>query len=836
MNKQNGSALIIVLMAAVLLAGVAGVALSFCGQAGAETDAAARRFRLRGEAVSAALRGFAGLQSAAGPDARHTFKPRFGSLRVGHGAAECELDGEVMVGEVRWRWAVTDLSALRDRAAGTQAALGASGWALGAAARPKLPRALPAAPTPAQLRALAAGTPDFFGVAAGAGETWQTRGLLTDSVRGGWRTDLSDPGVQAGLFGPELAGVFSSEPWRRPPARGLPIARCESDGRLLSTVPMIADLRLSLGFFNSRHDGRHRLRFHGSGVLWNPTVVPVLAGPQGKVFLVEINGAPEVAVTNLETGAGFVADLDECPQADFGAVRQGPRERGLWFWAEVADPPGQGMTGRGLLPGEAYAFVSPSAETQPQGLARILSTQTWRMDKGAPATGARRPSGDVFRPTDRIEIVGRFRRPLTVRLRGYAGEPSREAPIADYPGPVFHVWENVRCPDFLIHTTGADYSREDSSGYHIGERRACLRLRLRPRTWEDFAEAAGSGRLLRGRWDLSRGEDADEWRVEPPVLSALDVVDHDASALAGPLWDLRPNRHDAAEPGAFASWRLRDLPTWPMLSVGAWRHLEPAGGTRWMQALDRHFHSATPTLSEPGAASHQPFYLLADPEAFAPAARWRVLGPWNVNASDPRAWEAFLGDATGVWRAEAGGPVTGEGVSGAWFFSRPSGAGQPAWGALTSFDLGDSSVAFLSETAGAAQRANQSARCLSPVQLRAWAESIVSLQSECGWPFPSLEAFARSPLLGRSIEAAGLNDLLAGSPAGLPMRLEAADLIEAWAPVLTVRGDTFKVVGRAEGLGGSAVCELLVQREPTEHAPAFLGRRFRIISVRFRNP
>jgi hypothetical protein len=120
--------------------------------------------------------------------------------------------------------------------------------------------------------------------------------------------------------------------------------------------------------------------------------------------------------------------------------------------------------------------------------------------------------------------------------------------------------------------------------------------------------------------------------------------------------------------------------------------------------------------------------------------------------------------------------------------------------------------------------------------LRAWAESIVSLQSECGWPFPSLEAFARSPLLGRSIEAAGLNGLLAGSPAGLPMRLEAADLIEAWAPVLTVRGDTFKVVGRAEGLGGSAVCELLVQREPTEQAPAFLGRRFRIISVRFRNP
>jgi hypothetical protein len=50
-----------------------------------------------------------------------------------------------------------------------------------------------------------------------------------------------------------------------------------------------------------------------------------------------------------------------------------------------------------------------------------------------------------------------------------------------------------------------------------------------------------------------------------------------------------------------------------------------------------------------------------------------------------------------------------------------------------------------------------------------------------------------------------------------------------------VRGDTFKVTGRAEGAGGSSVCELIVQRVAAEHPATHLGRRFRIISVRFRN-
>ena len=85
------------------------------------------------------------------------------------------------------------------------------------------------------------------------------------------------------------------------------------------------------------------------------------------------------------------------------------------------------------------------------------------------------------------------------------------------------------------------------------------------------------------------------------------------------------------------------------------------------------------------------------------------------------------------------------------------------------------------------------------------------------------------------MEDAGINRPYASVASELPIHLRADDLLEAWAPVLTVRGDTFKVTGRAEGEGGSCVCELIVQRVAEEHPTSHLGRRFRIISVRFRN-
>ena len=834
------------MLALLAMSACLGLIFLLTGLAQTESALAARfaeKANLRVAAQGAALRGLAELQAAAGPDITHTYQTTPNGLRVGRGSSVLMPEGEAEIDGLRWRWWVEDLSMSHDLAARPMATRQASAWAKSPAGRPKLPLALATEPTAEQVRALEVGGPALYAACGGEplrpGQSWQVRGLLTDAARGGWRRDLSEPGGLEEAVGSEMAEVLMGSAWSQLPARGRPLRSIVAADRSLSTLPVLSDFRLSLGFFNSRHDGRHRLRFHGSGVLWNPLTVPVLAGPQGKLFLCEVIGAPEVTVTNLETAATIVVDLDDCPQEDFGVVRQGPRERGLWFWVEVADAETFGMSGRGLLPGEAYAFLNPTEEAQPQGLARILSKTTWRLDRRPHGPGWRRQGPTTFLPADRIEVAVRFRQKVTVHLRPYAGEPSREEPVAAYPSRPAITLRDVPFPDFGFRTTGEDYSREDSAGYALSERRACLRVRLKPRSAAAFQSSAGVGVFQRAYWDFRRPEDAAEWSVESPLLSALDVVDQDASPLAGPLWDLRVNRHDAGQPGAFASVRLRDMPGWPHLSVGSLRHLEASAGTGWHPWLDQGFFSAPPSTPEAGVSSHQPFLLPVDAGAIArePTAKdFFVIGPWNVNSRDPAAWASFLRGAAGTWRADAGGPFESPMLSGPLFFTRPAGAGQAKWGAMASLDLGDEALMALAPLAAEAAQGAQMVRRIDEGRLKAWSQKIVELQPACGWPYASLRSFASSGLLERSLQEGGVNPGPAEVATGWPLRLEAADLLEAWAPVLTVRGDTFRVVGQAESVEGSMVCELVVQRVAEEHPYGPLGRRFRIISARFRNP
>jgi hypothetical protein len=843
MHKKNGLAL---LLALLVTAACLGLIFLLAGLGRTESITASRssaQATLRTAALGAALRGLAGLQSSAGPDVACTYEATPHGLSVGRGSSVLIAGGAAELSGLRWRWSVEDLSMSYDIAARPMATRRASSWAKSRSGRPKLPLALSAEPTPEQVRAMEVGGPELYAAWGGAalrpGQTWQVRGLLTDAGHGGWRRDLSEQSVLAEAVGPEIARTLLAPAWSQLPSRGRPLRSVVDAQRRLTTIPILSDFRLSLGFFNSRHDGRHRLRFHGAGVLWNPMTVPVLAGSNGKLFLCEVIGAPEVTVTNLETGATIVVDLDDCPQEDFGVVRQGPRERGLWFWVEVADAVPSGMSGRGLLPGEAYAFLNPTEEEQPQGLARVLAKTTWRLDRRPHGPGWRRPGPTTFLPADRIEVAVRFRQKVTLHLRPYAGEPSRELPIAAYSSPPAISLREVPFPDFGFRTTGDDYSREDSAGYALSERRACLRVRLKPRPMPSFQSSAGVGGFQRSHWDFRRPEDAAEWSVESPLLSALDVVDQDASPLAGPLWDLRVNRHDAGEAGAFASLRLCDMPGWPHLSVGSLRHLEPAGGAGWYAWLDQGFFSALPTAPEAGVSSHQPFLLPVGGGAAASSSNAKdffVLGSWNVNSRDPEAWESFLRGATGAWHADGGGPYESPVISGPLFFTRPSGAAQAKWGALSPLDLGDEALMALSPSAAEAAQGAQLVRRIDEARLKAWSKKIVELQPDCGWPYASLRAFADSGLLARSLQEVGINVGPAEVASGWPLRVEAADLLEAWAPLLTVRGDTYKVVGQAEGFEGAIACELSVQRVAEEHPFPPLGRRFRIISVRFRNP
>ncbi len=800
-----------------------------------QAEACERQRRLRRANEAALRRAWAETQATLGPDVAATAPGVDGALRVMTKTGVVPMTGEIAEGSLVSRWEVTDLSMGYDAAARLVAATQASAWAKTTAGRAKLPHALAEAVTSSQQVALAVGGRDFVGLPPSAGASWQVRGLLTDPVRGGWRRNLSAPSVAESAWGRSVADNLRSPAFVGPPMRGYPMVCVEAGPQVLSTMPVLTDFRLSLGFFNARSDGRHRLRFHGSAVFWNPWSVPVLAGPQGKLCLVEVEGLPEVTVTNLETQHAFTVDLDDCPQDDFGIIRQGLRERGLWCWAEVNDPANHGMASRGLLPGEVYALVNPSPSAQPQGLARILTKTTWKMDRTYHGAGWKRPEPTVFLPTDRIEIAIRFRDKVTVRLRAYAGEPARDEAIADYAGRAMLTFRNLSFPDFVLRTTGEDYSRDDSAGYVIEERRACLRFRLRPRPSRELWSAD----LRKTVWDFAQPSEAAEWVVEHPVLAALDVVDHDASPLMGPLWDLHANRHDADQVGSFASVRLHDFPGWPRLSVGTLRHLAPAGSKEWMAELDRSFFGAPLASPEAGVLSHHP-YLASLGQGVSPdtpeAARgMAVVGPFNVNSRDAKEWEAFLRDASCGWKADPGGPFEPNEMKGALFFTRPAGATLSKWGAVTSVDLDDPTIGRLPELAHDAVAGQQSVRLIDTENLARLACAIVDAQATHGWPFRSLQAFAESRLLDDALLASGIGKPYEAIAAELPIQLRAEDLLEAWAPVLTVRGDTFRLTASTTGEGGACVSEMIIQRVAEEHDVAHLGRRFRIISVRFRN-
>ena len=838
MNKKKGLALLVtlMLMATLVMTAVCLASLVTVEARHAQVYSATRS--LRQAAENTAIVGLSWLAACSGPDVAYTFVPEGSALSIVNKTGSHVLHGEHSDGVLRCDWTATDLSLSQDAAATHIAALQASAWARTSAGRAKLPHALPEGVSAAQRVALEVAGREFFIPAVATGTSWQVRGLLTDSVRGGWRRNLSDGGTLGVSVGSPLAEALGAAAFGQIPAKGYPLRRVHDEVRSMDLTPVLTDLRLSLGFFNSRNDGRHRLRFHGSVVLWNPLTVPLLAGAQGKMFLVEVVGSPEVTVTNLDAQSSFVVDLDDCPQEDFGVIRQGLRERGLWFWSEVADTSTHGMNARGLLPGEVYASVSPSPETQPQGLARVLSKITWKLDRTNHGPGWRRPDPTVFLPSDRIEIAVRFRGKVGLRLRPYAGEPARDDAIALYPAVPLIAVEGIVFPDFLIRTTGEDYSREDSSGYVIEERRACLRIRLRPREPQELWSVA-SQIHAKARWDMANPADAAEWAIDHPVLSALDVLDHDASPLAGPLWDLRANRHDAVQVGAFASVRLKDVPAWPRISVGTLRHLETGGTKAWLESMDSSFFGAALAVKETGVISHNPFLIAADPSVSADSAQaasgLQVIGPFNVNSRDPAAWEAFLRDSMGAWASDAGGPFDPSPLRGALFFSRPSGAPLTKWGALSEVDLSDGGAELLPPTAFLGLAGQQGVRKLEEPRLAELARRIVELQPAHGWPYASLQTFGRSGLLEQALVSARINAPFATTSPALPVNLSVGDLLEAWAPVLTVRGDTFKVIGQAMGPGGRCICELIVQRVAEEHSAVHLGRRFRIISVRFRN-
>jgi hypothetical protein len=838
MKTRRAFALLFVLFLVSLVCAVV-VAVSVARLGAVDAALAVSRARLRQDALALIALAQAEAQQYAGVD-RAATRMEGGAAMVMRefttGREDFALAGERVVDGSLWRWRCEDVSCGFDLSGPASGAGNASIWARSQVGRQALPNGGAGMALNAEAaRAYETGDEAFFRAATGevgtAGTTWGGRGLLTDAARGGWRRDLG--ATLRAEVGDEVATALASADLRADRARGLPMRVAESSGCAWRHFAALTDFRLSLGFFNARTDGRHRLRFHAAGLLWNPSSAPLLADAEARLYLIEIAGAPEVAVRNLDSGAAFTVSLDDCPVGDFGIFNQYPREAGLWAWCEVADVQRYGMSRRGLLPGECHAFLAPSPSVQPQGLARVLSRETWRYDQAVHGPAWKRPSPQTFLPTDRIEITVRFLGPLSIRLRQPKGDPDRDVAIADYPSPVIHEVAGVCFPDFRVEVSGRDYSREDSAGYTIAERRACLRLSWLPRDVPELQRAVREGDLLRTHWDLADPEAAAQWVSPHPVVASLMPVDWSAATRSEALSDEQPGEHLADSPGAFATHRVRSLPGLPLVSVGALRHL--SARMDWTR-LDDAFCAAPLLTPEVGRWSENPRLRPWDGEAVPSGPEgWVIAGPFNVNTEDPLAWARWLQAGGSVWQAQEGGPFPVMPVRRPFLVTDPTGAHLATWAAAEPPAWTDESLRALPEAAWGRATSRQSIRFLAEADVATFAQRLVELAPACGAPFRSLEAFAASGLLDRALAASRLNDGMPGAMTSSPLRLRGEDLLEAWAPLLTVRGDTLRVVGSVASVdprrGGVQRVEAWLQRMPTPHPVGRFGRVWRVVRV-----
>ena len=175
-------------------------------------------------------------------------------------------------------------------------------------------------------------------------------------------------------------------------------------------------------------------------------------------------------------------------------------------------------------------------------------------------------------------------------------------------------------------------------------------------------------------------------------------------------------------------------------------------------------------------------------------------------------------------------------VSRPFLTSDPTGAHLATWAAAESPVWTDERLRGLAVGELGRTSARQSVRFPTDEACAELSRQIVRLAPSYGWPFHSLEAFARSGLLDQAIAAAKVNAGMAEDLAGSPLGLRGEDLLEAWAPLLTVRGDTLRLHGMVTPLdprrGGVQRVEAWLQRTPGSSPEGRFGRTWQVIRVR----
>jgi hypothetical protein len=816
--------------------------------------------RLHLSALAASRLGLGALQQHLGPDQRLS-----GSARNVDGWA-AELVGEDWIKHpladrmtsadgVRLNWEIADLSCRCDLGAPILALSRSTQSSRRARMRQVLASgASQAAPELTKLSAAKVADLDYLYKSNGcvSGEsiyTAGTRSLLLNPLSGQWRENLSVIDNLAKRYGTLLAARLLSPPLdlSNQPQRGLePIEVGERMPRFRH-MPVLTDFRISLGVFNARSDGRHRVRLHSHFTFWNPSALALLTPADKRLFLAEVEGAPEITVHNLDSGAIVTAWLDRNPQGVFWTYTQGPRETTIWWWVDVLDSTRHGMARSGILPGEVYSLLVPDPVAQPFGVARVIDRGTWRYDASEHSPGWKRPSADVFLPTDRIVISVRFITPgLTLRLRPYVGLLNAQTSAVNYPSPALYTLSHIPWPDARLELTGAEYSRVDSGGYVISERCFSWRARLRPKDQDEVLHWSLDSSFMQGDIDLAQPKQAAKWDItQDPVAEAQASRDTLVSPAEGIFWDAYINEHQALTAGAYADIRTRNLPIDPPVEWYTLSQLTQMPVEESLSTIDSTFF-AYPVADVLDVKSENPRlvpWVQAKSLEEQSEQRERLYGPdaaqlmaiegvFNVNTSNPLAWKAFLESDPVRWSADTGGPsLPGRIEANFATFSLPSGAMLGKYGSENKSDLSDEQLSLTHSDAYSEAIRRQSIRSITDAKLTCFCEALASRIEALQYPFIGVADFLGSKVIEEAIKDAALNE---GIPEGSPMHLDGPRMLAAFLPFLVARGDTFKVRGEAETDGKKVVLELTLQRHPGGAAMPHLGRKFKVVAAHWR--
>lgn len=727
-----------------------------------------------------------------------------------------------------------------------------------------------------------------------------TFGVLADWKRNRLKKDLSDETRPDEYFPQEILQTNALPDF---PYGGLPVSQAISGetgklGIINNIVPVPVDLKLHIGFINARTDGQHRVRFHVTAKLWNPNAFPILAHADGQLGLIDFKTLPTFFIRNLDTNGKFSVNLSDFPTGRFGLVRQTPSDKTLNAYCKIFDTTDQGFGENpefktaGLHAGSIYTARFPEPRGQPAGLSRITGGPSWKFQKNTnpEKPPAKAVDGRWFHDLHRINIFSMPSMfPGEIVLRHYNGPFQQSTHPENYSKPIVRL-TNIRFPyvDFTI--TGKEYNRAKAGDYNIGQANLVYQIRLKHENESTIKTLLEHCELRSGLFDFS----------DPVVADAFEISVHTGKSAQEPTEDkddksyffdrfINEHRTEEINP-AFSVIQIYDLPNRKHASAGTLRFLqtknlpplsigkfsEKTKKKQVNQILDRYFFSLE-KRNENSNTSENPLFvhkdltlslkpLEKDPEK-AFAEQCMIRGPFNINSTNPKAWEAVLSNVFDDWEQYSGRhsrrimpwdqknpPKNLKNV----FFTRPFSA---------QFFPPDGKVRALTDTelelAPLRSREQfllgQGFRSIKPEAITALAEFLSkSIAQRIGErePFLSVSDFADSGLIERGIAHAGINTIGGKRiPAWFPNFIRQEHLFETLALRASPRGDSFSILVRAEKINpltrrteAGTNLEMRVQRIPELFDPnqsaainfedcnrknKRFGRRFKIVSIKF---